>query len=90
MNCLKSIAFISALIFAPILSAQSIVNLSDYGIKPNTGKDMSARMTQALSKIKAEHAQNDSITIMLLPGKYNFHSNKAEIHPYYISNHDQD
>lgn len=90
MNCLKSIAFISALIFAPILSAQSIVNLSDYGIKPNTGKDMSARMTQALSKIKAEHAQNDSITIMLPPGKYNFHSNKAEIHPYYISNHDQD
>lgn len=90
MNCLKSIAFISALIFAPILSAQNIVNLSDYGIKPNTGKDMSARMTQALSKIKAEHSQNDSITIMLSPGKYNFHSNKAEIHPYYISNHDQD
>lgn len=90
MNCLKSIAFISALLLSPSLLAQTTVNLSDYGIVPNTGKDMSAKMTQALAKIKTDHNTEDSLIITLNPGKYNFHAKKAEIQPYYISNHDQD
>lgn len=65
-------------------------NLSDYGIKPNSGKDMTVRMQSVLDKIKSQCSANDSITLVLSPGKYDFHADKAKIYPYYVSNHDQD
>lgn len=90
MKSIRSIACLTALLISTNLFAHKTVNLGNYGILPNTGKDMSVKMTKALTKIKAEYAGEDSLTIVLNPGKYNFHAAKAEVHPYYISNHDQD
>lgn len=66
------------------------IQLNDYGVKPNTGKDMTVNMHKALAKIKAQCAAEDSVTLLLSPGRYDFHDTKAKSYPYYISNHDQD
>lgn len=81
---------ILSLLFAANSFALKQYNLSDYGIKPNTGKDLSAKFDKALQRIKAESQSHDTITLCLAPGKYEFHPIKNKTYPYYISNHDQD
>lgn len=72
---------------AAAVSAETVVNLSDYGVKPGKG-DVSQKMTRALERIAAKTGKKD-VRIVLSPGTYNFYPEKALAREYYISNHDQ-
>lgn len=70
------------------LSAADSIPLSRYGIRPDTGKDMSAKFSSALNKIRKQTGGHD-VTLTLAPGRYDFYPEKAEKQTYFISNHDQ-
>ena len=63
--------------------------LSDYGIKPNTGADIALLLANALKEIKQEAGDEKRIVIRFEPGRYDFHPMNAPQKTYYISNHDQ-
>lgn len=74
------------------ISAQEtkVYEMSVFGLKPNTNKNMSPVLQKVLQKIKAEYKEGDSIVIRFAEGRYNFYEKGAAIREYYISNHDQD
>lgn len=67
-----------------------VYEMSVFGLKPNTNKNMSPVLQKVLQKIKAEYKEGDSIMIRFAEGRYNFYEKGAAIREYYISNHDQD
>ncbi len=64
--------------------------LSDFGIIPGSGADMSGKMAQALLKIKSETRKGEHIILTMLPGDYDFYPDNCTKKPLFISNHDQD
>ena len=63
-------------------------NLSDYGLKPDTGENSSALIAEALQQIASE-ADADTVFVTLPKGRYDFYPEGASVREYYISNHDQ-
>ena len=65
--------------------AERVFDMASFGIVPN-GKNLSAKMEKALSKIRTQ-ANGDSVVIRFCPGRYDFYPEKALLREYYISNH---
>ena len=84
-------ALTSLLAFAALTgSAETLtINMADYGVKPDRKENISAKLTKALDRIKAEH-KGDTLTLRFLAGRYEFHEKGAPCRELYISNHDQD
>lgn len=68
--------------------AQTIVNLTDFGIRPGKKTDMAQPVAKALQTIKARYG-NTGVTLRFAPGEYQFHESKCLSRKYFISNHDQ-
>lgn len=65
-------------------------DLSDFGLVPDQKENASPLMAKALQKIAASHTGNDTVTIVLPKGRYDFYPEGAAQKEYFISNHDQD
>ncbi len=74
--------------FVP-LHAQRFIDMSAYGVRPDTKADMSVKIQKALAVIRKNTKDGDSIVLNFRPGEYHFHSKKATKKTYYVSNHDQ-
>lgn len=69
---------------------KSPYDLSNFGLVPDQKDNASPLMAKALEQIAASHTGNDTITIVLPPGRYDFYPEGAAQKEYFISNHDQD
>ena len=69
---------------------KSPYDLSNFGLVPNQKGNASPLMAKALEQIAVSHTGNDTITIVLPPGRYDFYPEGAAQKEYFISNHDQD
>ena len=70
--------------------AQQTIDVARYGIRPDTGKDMTPRVRKMLQKIGGLTTSDEGIILRFAPGRYDFHPDRAAERTYYISNHDQD
>ena len=68
---------------------ERVYDLSDYGLKPDSGENASPLIAKALQAIAAE-TKGNTVTILLPKGRYDFYPDGASEREYYISNHDQD
>ncbi|WP_316817600.1 hypothetical protein [Pedobacter nyackensis] len=64
--------------------------LTAFGIKPNTGENITPLLTSVLQKIKSKTSGLESVIIQFEKGRYDFYPEGAVKREYYISNHDQD
>ena len=69
---------------------KSPYDLSNFGLVPDQKGNASPLMAKALEQIAVSHTGNDTITIVLPPGRYDFYPEGAAQKEYFISNHDQD
>lgn len=69
--------------------AQKVYNASDFGIFPNTGKDVTKAVDAAIKHIKQER-DGKSAVLRFDKGDYDFFFDCALVRELYISNHDQD
>ena len=83
MLSLLGVAFTSAVF------AQKVYNASDFGIFPNTGKDVTKAIDSAIRHIKHER-DGKSAVLRFEKGEYDFFYDQALVRELYISNHDQD
>lgn len=80
-----------------------VYDLSEYGLKPDTGENSSPLFTEALRKVcyKIDSVANrykknsldpnsSNVRIILPKGRYDFHPEGAQDKEMFISNHDQD
>lgn len=65
-----------------------VYDLTDFGIVPDTGENISPLFEKALRQIA--YGSDVPVTVHLAPGRYDFHPENAPSKEYYISNHDQD
>lgn len=75
------------------LTAQTnvkVYKLSAYGIKPNTGRNLSPLLGEVLKEIKSKTTSQEAVVIQFQKGRYDFYPEGAVKRTYYISNHDQD
>ena len=79
----------AALLCSAMAWSQRVYQAKDFGIIPNTGKDMTQAFANALSKIKTE-ADDKAAVLRLEAGDYDFFYDKANVRELYVSNHDQD
>ncbi|MDE5900151.1 MAG: alpha-1,3-galactosidase B [Muribaculaceae bacterium] len=69
--------------------SQTVVDMAaDYGIRPGSGKNMSAKLNSALADIKKRYGSG-AVSLRFAPGRYDFHPKGSASREYYISNHDQ-
>ncbi|MBC8984985.1 alpha-1,3-galactosidase B [Pedobacter sp. N36a] len=76
----------------PPLTAQTttkVYRLSAYGIKPNTGRNITPLLGKLLKEIKGKTTDQETVVIQFQKGKYQFYPEGAVKREYYISNHDQ-
>ena len=64
--------------------------LTEYGIKPNTGQNITPLLTSIIEKIKSKTSAMEGVVIQFEKGRYDFYPEGALKRTYYISNHDQD
>ena len=69
--------------------AQTIYNVSRFGVKPNTEKDAVVGVRKALEKIKKECKAGEECVLKFEKGVYHFYPKNATQQEYYISNHEQ-
>ncbi len=87
----KIFAFIFAVMMLAACGAdgEKLYRASDFGIVPNTGKDMTKAVALAIETIKKECAGKPA-QLLFEGGEYDFYPEDANVREYYISNHDQD
>lgn len=68
---------------------EKVYHASDFGIVPDTGKDMTKAVARAIETIKKERNGRPA-TLLFEGGEYDFYPDSANVREYYISNHDQD
>ena len=87
----KIFAFIFAVMMLAACGADGakLYRASDFGIVPNTGKDMTKAVAHAIETIKKECAGKPA-QLLFEGGEYDFYPEDANVREYYISNHDQD
>ncbi|WP_426790798.1 alpha-1,3-galactosidase-related protein [Sphingobacterium sp. WOUb80] len=94
MNLLKSCLLIIISIFFHIHSqaqlTPKIIDLSNYGVLPNTGTNSTPSVNKAIQSILGKTNKQQSIVLKFKKGRYDFHPEGALTRTYYISNHDQD
>ena len=71
-----------------LMSLGRTFDLGAYGILQGAG-DLSGKIASALDIIRKQCREGDSVTLRLMPGRYDFHPDEAMQYTYYISNHDQ-
>lgn len=89
---MKNISFkIVFLLVAIVISSCSskVYKAADFGIMPNTGKDVTAAIANAIEQI-AKEREGGAARLVFEPGEYDFFPQNANVREYYISNHDQD
>ena len=69
--------------------SESVYKLSDFGVYPNTGEDMTAQIASVIATIQ-ETQKGAPATLLFDAGDYDFYPEYAMEKEYYISNHDQD
>lgn len=82
------ITFFAALLCMMPLCAETVIDLADYGVRPDRKENSSPRLRRAIEKIKAAH-RSGPVTLRFAPGRYDFHETGSFTREYYISNHDQ-
>ncbi|WP_313531910.1 right-handed parallel beta-helix repeat-containing protein [Sphingobacterium multivorum] len=94
MNILKPYLLILLLPFmyfdSLAQSATKIIDLSTYGVVPNTGNNSTALVNKAIQSIFSKIGKKEPIILKFKKGRYDFHPEGALTREYYISNHDQD
>ena len=87
----KIFAFIFAVMMLAACGAdgEKLYRASDFGIVPNTGKDMTKAVAHAIETIKKECAGKPA-QLLFEGGEYDIYPEDANVREYYISNHDQD
>ncbi len=93
LNSLKKQAFFLMLTLFFVhahASSSKVYDLSNYGIQPNTGENISLTINQTIQKIISEVGKDIPVTIKFKKGRYDFHTEGTQSKQYYISNHDQD
>ncbi len=75
---------------ASAFAENKVIDMRTYGLKPDTRENLSPKLQKALQQIKAQVKEDDEVTLLFAPGRYNFHPKGAAVREYYISNHDQD
>ncbi|MBO5263275.1 MAG: right-handed parallel beta-helix repeat-containing protein [Bacteroidaceae bacterium] len=83
------IALCVALLIASCDTGKKVYYAGDFGIVPNTGKDMTKAVADAVAAIKAERGCKPAV-LLFEGGEYDFFPDSANVREYYISNHDQD
>ncbi len=90
---MKNIRILLIAIFISVVtiscSNNGIYKLSDYGIYPNTGEDITEKLSEVLEIIREEQG-GKTATLIFDAGDYDFYPKTAIEKEYYISNHDQD
>ncbi len=81
--------FLSLSIIACAGGGEAVYHASDFGIVPNTGRDMSKAVVRAIEAIKKE-CKGSPACLLFDAGEYDFFPDSANVREYYISNHDQD
>ena len=66
-----------------------VYRLSDFGIYPNTGEDMTLKIANVIETIQIEQ-KGGPATLLFDEGDYDFYPENGIEREYYISNHDQD
>lgn len=72
-----------------VCQTETVYDLSDYGLKPDSGENASPLIAKALQAIPLEVAEGE-VVIRLPKGRYDFYPEGAAVREYFISNHDQD
>lgn len=88
MKKLFSILIIVTLALVVSSCAEKVYHASDFGIVPDTGKDMTKAVARAIETIKKECGGRPA-TLLFEGGEYDFYPDSANVREYYISNHDQ-
>lgn len=70
-------------------AGEVVIPLAKYGIRPDTGEDMSTRLRKVIEEIRAEYDTTKTLVFCLDSGRYDFFPDSADRKTYYISNHDQ-
>lgn len=86
---LLSVLSLSLVLSCTTLSAQKVYEISAFGLKANSSKNVSPVLQKALAKIKAEYKEGEKVILRFPEGRYEFHEKGAAVREYYISNHDQ-
>mgnify|MGYP001635080999 CR=1 FL=1 len=82
---------LAAFLFWNLISlGATTYRLSDFGVIPDTGADMSKKMAAAILKIKSQTRKGEHIILSLRPGVYDFYPDSCTNKTLFISNHDQD
>ncbi len=90
MKFQKLLAACLVLLFAVTgASAQRVYETSKYGIRPNTGRNVSSAVNRLLERIRRECREGEEVVLRFENGRYDFHEKGAAERIYYISNHDQ-
>ena len=71
------------------LHAQSVYDVSDFGLRPGDGSDAGPVVRRALERIAAENSGGEAAVLRFPAGRYDFYEAGAVEREYYISNHDQ-
>jgi len=91
-NFLALLLLVSITFFCPSIYAQNFdktYDLSKYGVKPNTGEDMSILVNSTIQDLVRKSKKGTKILIKFKKGRYDFHPENAIKKEYFISNHDQ-
>lgn len=87
---LSLISLVLVISYAPAFAATKVYNASKFGIKPNSGINISPLINKALDYIKTQHPNGETVVLKFKKGTYDFNVEGAQSREYYISNHDQD
>ncbi len=88
-HLLKLLAACAAMLIPALVPAQTVVDMTSYGIRPDRKENIAPKLRKALTEVKARYG-NSGVTLRFLPGRYNIHEAGSFTREYYISNHDQD
>lgn len=79
---MKRLSLIISLLCFSIWTQAQILNVSDFGIKPNTFFDV----TESIQQVINASSENENTTIVFPKGRYDFWPDKAEKREYFITN----
>ena len=89
----KTILFLSAILSlccVTLHAKHKVINMRDYGVVPNKKENISLKVFNVLSELRANSSSKDKITIRFEEGSYHFYPTQDLKREYFISNHDQD
>ncbi|MCK5775155.1 MAG: alpha-1,3-galactosidase B [Bacteroidales bacterium] len=92
LNKLFALLLTLSIVSCQIKETTKIINVGDYGIKPNTKQSITAQINQLIDEIETSEANegnegNGQNTIIIFPkGRYDFYPDSNYLRPYYETN----